>query len=100
MWRQDLGDIGEDQSMAVLEAIPSVSISTSEKLTQLFILHRAYYTHQKLYPGAGLTHLVDPGALVLPVVSYALAGSSIISILVRCLSNYPRVMPDSIAISP
>lgn len=47
-WRKDVVDIDEDKWTAALEAISAVSISPYHKLTQLFILHGAYYTPHEL----------------------------------------------------
>lgn len=47
-WRLNIDTIDEDQWTAAIKIVPEVSLSPSQKLTQLFILHRVYYTSQKL----------------------------------------------------
>lgn len=42
-------DIDGDQWDMALESIPAVSVSASYKLSQLFILHRAYITPVQLH---------------------------------------------------
>lgn len=48
-WVTDIGAIDGDQWNMALEALPAVSVSAVHKLSQLFILHRAYRTPDKLY---------------------------------------------------
>lgn len=48
-WEQDLGPLSDDHWTMALSAVPKVLLSTTQKLTQLFILHRLYYTPEKLF---------------------------------------------------
>ncbi|XP_073455487.1 cysteine protease ATG4A isoform X2 [Aquarana catesbeiana] len=48
-WQKDLIDLNEDEWTRAMEILPEVSISPSQQLTQLFILHRTHYTPQKLF---------------------------------------------------
>lgn len=48
-WVANIGDIDGDQWDMALESIPAISISASHRLSQLFILHRAYRTPERLY---------------------------------------------------
>lgn len=46
---EDIGDIDGHQWDMALESIPATSVSASHKLSQLFILHRAYRTPIQLH---------------------------------------------------
>lgn len=48
-WERDLGPLSDAQWSEALSAIPQVSLFTTQKLTQLFILHTTYYTPEKLF---------------------------------------------------
>lgn len=52
-WVEDIGGIDENQWEMALESIPAVSVSASHRLSQLFILHRAYRTPEQLYKWGG-----------------------------------------------
>lgn len=43
-WEQDVGEIGSDDWELCLQSIPIISVSTSYRLSQLFILHRSHST--------------------------------------------------------
>lgn len=48
-WGEDIGHITDEEWSAIMETVPKVSLSSSQKLTQLFIIHRTYRTPYKLY---------------------------------------------------
>lgn len=52
-WVEDVGEINDNQWEAALKAIPVVSLSASQRLSQLFILHRAYRTPVQLHRWGG-----------------------------------------------
>lgn len=48
-WERDVGQISEDQWTGVLNSTPSLSPSEAQRLSQLFLLHRAYKSPALLY---------------------------------------------------
>ena len=48
-WGEDIGDINDKEWNTILGNVPSVTLSSTQQLTQLFIIHRTYYTPEKLY---------------------------------------------------
>ncbi|CAI9536469.1 unnamed protein product, partial [Staurois parvus] len=48
-WSRDIGEFAGEVWDAALESVPGISLSSSHKLSQLFILHRVYRTPVQLY---------------------------------------------------
>lgn len=48
-WEKDLGTIDGDVWETLLNSVPLVSVSVTQKLSDLFQLHRAYRTPQQLH---------------------------------------------------
>lgn len=49
VWSCDIGPISDEQWASTLWATPLSSLSPAQNLTQIFILHRAHYTPEKLF---------------------------------------------------
>lgn len=75
-WQKDLIDLNEDEWTRAMEILPEVSISPSQQLTQLFILHRTHYTPQKLFVWGKNASPLCPRCLV--------SNGSLIHMLWRC----------------
>lgn len=48
-WEEDLGDISGEKREVCLQSIPVISVSPSDKLSHLFLLHTAYHTTIQLH---------------------------------------------------
>lgn len=48
-WEEDIGEITGAQWKKILELGHAVSVSPSQKISHLMLIHRAYYTPKKLY---------------------------------------------------
>ena len=75
-WQTDLVDLSEEEWKEAMEVLPKVSISLSQQLTQLFIIHRTHYTPQKLYAWGKYTSPLCPRCSV--------SNGSLIHMLWRC----------------
>lgn len=78
LWRQDVESMGDDQWTQALEDVTQVSLSPSQKLTQLFILHWVHYCmcHRSCIPGGGRYLLTFPDVLIPQVLLLIFYGDA------------------------
>lgn len=48
-WTGEVGEITDSQWKGILKASPLVSVSPSQQVSHLFLIHRAYYTPKRLF---------------------------------------------------
>lgn len=90
-WVEDIGDIDWDQWDMALESIPAVSVSAYHKLSQLFMLHRAYRMPIQIV-GVGGTPPYAQNVRCTRGILYTCFGDSQISTNIG--RRYSTVSPD------
>lgn len=63
-WGEDIGQLSDEELTTMLDNVLKVSLSSSQRLTQLFIIHHAYRTPEKLHKWHSRDDPICPRCLV------------------------------------